>query len=157
MIGLGKVQARTYEAIKRLNASSFVPPRDRTVSKAIGKKFWATTVIINRLCEMGFVVRDKTGRAVALDPPHERVMEEVLHRSTATREQIVGPSKEVRLMGPRRVIAKMLRNDFGYTYRTIGKVLNRSHRTVEDYFTPNKCAIRAAYRKRKYEAARASR
>lgn len=153
MIGLNKTQTAVYLTVVRLSETSFLPPNTRDVQRQFSRRSATVPRSIKRLCERGFLVETKFGALTALPSPHERIIAEALSRSTVTRELLLGPSKDTRCIHLRRSISKALRRDHGYSFSAIGKALNRSHRSIEEYFKPESYVVRRiVWRQQKYQA-----
>lgn len=156
MIGLWKTETRVYETILRLQQTMSVPVTVRDVRANFSKRGYHVPYIIEGLCRRGFVQRNKFGDLTALVPTHERVIAEALGRSTVTREELFGWTKQARVVAVRRIVARRLRNEFGYHFSSIGKALNKHYETVADYFRPERCARRSIQRRQKYVAVKSA-
>lgn|SRR3569623_93049 len=157
MIGLNKTQTAVYTAVIRLAETSYLAPTVRDVQRQLSRRSATIPRSIKRLCERGFLVENKFGDLSVLPPPHARVIEAALARSTMTRDLLLGPSKDTRCIHLRRSISKTLRSDHGYSFASIGRALNRSHRTIEEYFKPESYVVRRiVWRRNKYLAGKAA-
>jgi hypothetical protein len=151
MIGLNKTQTAVYLTVVRLSETSFLPPKVRDVQRQFSRRSASVPRSIKRLCERGFLGETKFGALSVLPPPHERIIADALSRSTVHRELLLGPSKDARCIHLRRSISKTLRRDHGYSFSAIGKALNRSHRSIEEYFKPDSYVVRRIiWRRNKY-------
>jgi len=156
MIGLNKTQTAVYLTVVRLSETQFLPPTVRDVQRQLSRCSATIPRSIKRLCERGFLAESKFGALSVLPAPHERIIAEALSRSTVTRDLLLGPSKDTRCIHLRRSISKTLRRDHGYSFSAIGKALNRSHRSIEEYFKPESYVVRRiVWRKQKYQARKA--
>jgi hypothetical protein len=151
MIGLNKTQTAIYLTVVRLSENQFLPPTARDVQRQFSRRSASVPRSIKRLCERRFLAETKFGALTALPPPHERIIAEALSRSTVTRDLLLGPSKDACCIHLRRSVSKTLRRDHGYSFSAIGKALNRSHRSIEEYFkSESYVARRIAWRRNKY-------
>jgi hypothetical protein len=136
MIGLRKTQNAVYDLVVRLSAKSCLPPTTRDVQRHFRRRSSTVPRSIHCLCQRGFLFEDRFGALTVLPPPHDRIIAQVLGKSTISREKLLGPSKDARCILLRRTISKILRNDYGYSYVDIGRALNRSDRSIVEYFRP---------------------
>lgn len=155
MIGLKTTQAEVYLAVIRLTEKSSLAPTQRDVHRQVKRRSSDVNRSIGVLIKRGFLAEDKFGGLYALPLPHEHIIDEVVSRSTVSRELLLGPSKDRRCIFLRHKIAKRLRIDHKYTYADIGKALNRSHRAVEEYFRSEEHLLsRAIWRRDRYLASK---
>lgn len=156
MICLTKKQSRVYEAVKHLRGTRAMAPSREDVARYLNEGNYKIGRVINTLQRRRFVAENNFGDLFALRPPHELVVVDVLSRSSVEYGDVIGPRRFAEIVVVRRVIARRLRKEYGYSFRAIAAVLNRDVRSVDEYFKTEFCARRAERRKLKYRAKRAA-
>jgi hypothetical protein len=156
MIGLTSKQSRVYEAIKHLRETRAVPPNRLDVSRYLNGRGSDIDRVIKPLKRKRFIYENGFGDLIAVRPPHESIVEDVLSRSSVDYADVIGPRRFAEFVVVRRVIARRLRKECGYSFHAIATVLNRNVRSVDEYFKPEFCARRAERRKLKHRAKRAA-
>jgi hypothetical protein len=90
---------------------------------------------VARLVAKKYMRQGAHGALVALNPPHDRVIVDACESLGLSLEEIRVPGKSTAILGrARRVLAKRLRSELGYSASAIGTIINRHWQTVEEYF-----------------------
>jgi hypothetical protein len=134
MIGLSPNSARLYAQIASLNASRGLPIDEREIRRWSAMYNYKIARRLRQLESRKFIKIDRTGRIIAIEPPHQIVMRETCMRTGLSEADILSTSHIFELVRARRIIAKRLRYEFNYAVRQIAILLNRHPDSVADYF-----------------------
>lgn len=148
VLDLSKLQRWVYIYCRDYVASHGTAPSFAELRNAA--TYWRRNYLrdaVARLVAKRYMRQGAHGALVALNPPHDRVIAEACAELGLSLDEIRTPGKSTVILGrARRVLAKRLRADLGYTAGAIALIVNRHWQTVEEYFRDEERASRNAKR-----------